>query len=244
VAAAAPNASHWVAAYSPAGANVTETAPTKYAILSEVDASYASTGTAKVRFQLACMRHGYDFVLYTDDWVRRSKWLKPEDEMAVAVAVARSAPVKLKDADGPRKPRVVILPGTGGGGATFAKSRSSALPLAVVWSSGRSSTAMPALRWWLEPATATATATAAAPVVTVVPAKTETYGKAELCGAPATTSGYRDIGFIHTASVVGAPHGVVVRYQLIDDLGGLYPMEGEPALTLMVGLCRLNQVDP
>ena len=29
------NVTHWVAAYSPAGANVTETAPTKYAILSE-----------------------------------------------------------------------------------------------------------------------------------------------------------------------------------------------------------------
>lgn len=154
--------------------------------------------------------------------------------MATAVAVARSAPLALTDADGPRKPRVSVLPGGGVvGGATLAKSPAAAPPLAVVWSSGRNSAAMPALRWWLDPASASASA-AAPPLVTVVPAKTETYGRAHLCDAPATTIGYRDIGFIHTAVIAGAPHGASVRYQLVDDLGGAYPSEGEPALTLTV----------
>ena len=32
------------------------TAPTKYAILSDVDPAYLTTGVAKVKFSLACMR--------------------------------------------------------------------------------------------------------------------------------------------------------------------------------------------
>ena len=72
------------------------------------------------------------------------------------------------------------------------------------------------------------------PIFTDVAAATDTYGKAELCGAPATTTGYRNIGYIHSASIVGAPAGSTVRYQLVDREGGRYPADGEPALTLMV----------
>ena len=71
VTAAAPGTKHWVGAYSPPRAAVNATAPVKYAILHDVDASYQKTGQAMARFRLACNRHDYDFVVFADDWERR-----------------------------------------------------------------------------------------------------------------------------------------------------------------------------
>ena len=236
VRAASPNASHWIAAYSPARANVTATSPTKYAVVSEVDPSYVGTGVAKVRFQLACMRHDYDFVMYVDDWVERQGWQK--DLTSLAVAVTRSEPVTLTHADGPRKPRVMYPPTNGAPVDGPRLSPPVSPPLAVVWSSGRASSAMPALRWWVDRPTPRWVAGESVPVakarVNVVPASTSTYGREQLCGPPANTTGWRDVGFIHQATIVGAPAGATVRYQLVDALGGVYPAEGEAPLTLAV----------
>ena len=42
--------------------------PIKYAVLSEVDPSYLTTGKVSVGFRLTCMRADYDIVLYARDW--------------------------------------------------------------------------------------------------------------------------------------------------------------------------------
>ena len=52
----APNASHWIAVYSPARADVTATAPTRYVILHEADPAYLTAGVAVVRVRLVCAR--------------------------------------------------------------------------------------------------------------------------------------------------------------------------------------------
>ena len=102
----APSETHWVASYSPPRANVTATAPTKYALLTR-DPAYRETGVSSLSFRLTCARHAYDFVVFTDDWVVRQSWR--QDLVPSAVAVARSEPVVLKDAAGPRAPRLVAL---------------------------------------------------------------------------------------------------------------------------------------
>ena len=163
----APSETHWVASYSPPRANVTATAPTKYALLTR-DPAYRETGVSSLSFRLTCARHAYDFVVFTDDWVVRQSWR--QDLVPSAVAVARSEPVVLKDAAGPRAPRLVALAPsfeddvlkttvlfskttfsfTGGDAEELAEELArSASPLAVAWSSGRGAEARPRLRWWV-----------------------------------------------------------------------------------------------
>ena len=159
----APSETHWVASYSPPRANVTATAPTKYALLTR-DPAYRETGVSSLSFRLTCARHAYDFVVFTDDWVVRQSWR--QDLVPSAVAVARSEPVVLKDAAGPRAPRLVALAPsfeddvskttasktfsiTGGDADVAEELARSASPLAVAWSSGRGAEARPRLRWWV-----------------------------------------------------------------------------------------------
>ena len=159
----APSETHWVASYSPPRANVTATAPTKYALLTR-DPAYRETGVSSLSFRLTCARHAYDFVVFTDDWVVRQSWR--QDLVSSAVAVARSEPVVLKDAAGPRAPRLVALAPsfeddvskttasktfsiTGGDADVAEELARSASPLAVAWSSGRGAEARPRLRWWV-----------------------------------------------------------------------------------------------
>jgi len=158
----APSDKHWVASYSPPNANVTTTAPTKYALLTR-DPAYLETGVASLFFQLTCARHAYDFVVFTDDWVIRQSWR--QDLVPSAVAVARSDQVTLKNADGPRAPRLVALAATFDAPTEtnerevslkkFKKasngeaSLSPLTPLAVAWSSGRGAEKGARLRWWV-----------------------------------------------------------------------------------------------
>ena len=227
VTAAAPGTKHWVGAYSPPRAAVNATAPVKYAILHDVDASYLKTGAATARFRLACNRHDYDFVAFADDWERRQyndTTHARSDTVHEAVAVARSAVATMAPAanGGPRKPRVSLVSPEPSGDD---------LELAVTWSSARGAEAMPRLRWWEEDASGVRTSD-----VKVVNATTYRYGVEDLCGAPATTSGYRDPGWIHRAALRGIDRSTVrfVGYDLTDALGGAYPPAGERGLRIRV----------
>ena len=62
--------SHWIAAYSPACADVKAIAPIKYAILNTVSKGrYVEEGVVEVRFKLTSVREEtYDFVLFGDSW--------------------------------------------------------------------------------------------------------------------------------------------------------------------------------
>jgi len=218
VTSATPGKKHWVGAYSPPGAAVNETAPVKYAILHDVDASYLGTGMATVRFRLQCNRHDYDFVVFADDWERRQ--YDPATHTRVdttheAVAVARSPTARMrKEAnEGPRKPRVSLVDGG-----------ESELTLAVTWSSSRGDDASPAVRWWREDASGVRTGD-----VSVTNATTSRFVREDMCGAPATSSGYRDAGLVHHAVLTGIDRSTdrFIGYELIDALGGFYPPTGE-----------------
>jgi len=231
VTAATPGTKHWVGAYSPPRAAVNATAPVKYAIIHDVDASYLKTGDAAVRFRLACNRHDYDFVVFADDWERRQyneSTHARSDTVHEAVAVARSAVATMRAEanSGPRKPRVSLVSPVGSDTKV-----GDDLELAVTWSSARGAEAMPSLRWWEEDASGVRTGS-----VNVVNASTYRYRREDLCGAPATTSGYRDPGWIHRAALAGIDRSTVrfVGYDLIDALGGKYPPAGERGLRLRV----------
>ena len=229
VTAAAPGTKHWVGAYSPPRAAVNATAPVKYAILHDVDASYQKTGQATARFRLACNRHDYDFVVFADDWERRQyndTMHARSDTVHEAVAVARSAVATMAPAanSGPRKPRVSLV-------SPDPPSSGDDLELAVTWSSARGAEATPRLRWWEEDASGVRTSD-----VKVVNATTYRYDREDLCGAPATSSGYRDPGWIHRAALAGIDRSTVrfVGYDLVDALGGKYPPAGERGLRARV----------
>ena len=253
----APSDKHWVASYSPPNANVTATAPTKYALLTR-DPAYLETGVASLFFKLTCARHAYDFVVFTDDWVVRQSWR--QDLVPSAVAVARSDQVTLKNADGPRAPRLVAL------AATFffdaptetnfnerewslkkfenaSNGEASLTPLAVAWSSGRGAENGARLRWWVEEKKdlgKTSIETEDEDVakekknVYVSRATTRTYARSDLCGAPANGTGFRDPGYVHVARFGDAfssvKPGTRVLYELTDDTGATYPPQDAPRL--------------
>ena len=220
----APNASHWIAVYSPARANVTATAPTRYVILHEADPAYLTTGVAVVRVRLVCARADHDVVLFADDWVTRQGWR--QDLVRFAVAVARSPRVSVPQADGPRKPRVVVLaPERDDDPDDSATVASASSDLAVAWNSGRDATHTPRLRWWLPGSPQDAVES---------PATTTTFAREDLCGSPADGVGWRHPGYTHVARIVGAPPGRTVAYELLDDAGGRYPAVDEPNAWLAV----------
>ena len=248
----APSDAHWVASYSPANANVTATAPTKYAPLRR-DPEYLTTGRANLKFRLTCMRHAYDFVVFTDDWEVRQSWR--QDLVPSAVAVARSEPVALADAAGPRAPRLVALASTFeddderenlkkqtktsrrvGRVATDAPREPS--PLAVAWSSGRGAEATPQLRWW----EAGTTSSNRRKKIHARRATTRTYARGDLCGAPANGTGFRDPGFTHVARFGDAlKPGMRVEYELTDASGALYPDATRPRLAFAAPLVETDR---
>ncbi len=57
----------------------------------------------------------------------------------------------------------------------------------------------------------------------LVPAEhTVWYNKSGMCGAPATTVGYRDAGIFHTARFEGLVPGQRIYYQFGDDINGYF----------------------
>lgn len=82
-------------------------APVKYAVLSEVDQGYVTSGRAEVTFRLTLSRSDYDFVLYTRDWPPLTDGWSPA-HLERAVAVARSKTVTFADAGQPCKARVSL----------------------------------------------------------------------------------------------------------------------------------------
>lgn len=186
VASASPGA--WLAAYSPAGADVTEQAPVKFAVLRNVTGEWEATGVAEVRFALTKMRSDYHFVLFESDL------LAPQN----ATVLAQTDPVAFADPLAPRAPRAVFVPGAGGSGGQ----------LAVAWSSGRGAEHASKLRWQVA---------GAGGEWTLQAASVATYGVDDFCGGFAASFGWRDPGYVHMAPVVGAAPGATLELQLEDD---------------------------
>ena len=207
---------HWIAAYSPANADVTKTAPVKYAVLNRVsNGAYEREGTASARFRLTTRRATtYDFVLF-------GSAMDVDAERAVeyglndAVVIARSEPVTIEDAMAPVWPRVTLPPAWRGSTARGASAR-------VAWQSGRNASHGATLVYRVKGADAP---------FTRAPASTVTYEAKDLCAEPANGFGYRHPGYVHSADIVSVDAGDVVEYRVADEHGEseLYEMVMPPA---------------
>jgi len=222
-----PNATasrhHWIAAYSPANADVTKTAPVKYAVLNRVsNGTYETTGEASVRFRLTTRRATtYDFVLFasaTDALGERSA----EDGLNDAVVIARSEPVMIEGAMAPVWPRVTLPPAWGG------STTSNGASARVAWQSGRNASHGATLAYRVKGSKPRDGADAP---FTRVPASTVTYEAKDLCAEPANGFGYRHPGYVHSADIANVDAGDVVEYRVADahDESDLYEMVMPPA---------------
>ena len=206
---------HWLAAYSPAGADVTATAPVKYAVLADVDASYVASGAASVRFRLTSHRaETYDFVLFASSTVADDDGVDAPD-VERAEEIARSDAVAIDGALSPMWPRVTLPPGWAGASAR------------VAWQSGRNASHGATLSYRV----IDDDDVGGGGDVVRVRAMTTTYDARDLCGGVAAGFGYRHPGFVHAADVV-APPGAVVEYYISDDVDAArtrYEMTMPPA---------------
>lgn len=113
------------------------------------------------------------------------------------VIIVQTPPLTFADYAAPLHPRV--LPGGAPGS------------YAVAWTTSTAATS-PALKW----------GTAAGAYTNTVPATTATLPVSSLCGPPATTSGFMDLGVTATAQLqgLGASHaGQTIHYALVDSSG-------------------------
>ena len=202
--------SHWIAAYSPARADVKAIAPIKYAILNAVSKGrYVETGAVEVRFKLTSVREEtYDFVLFGDSWMWK--------HYNRAEVLARSEAINLVGYLEPAHPRVVLV-------KTPPSSSSSSSDLvrrvAITWNSGRDASSTPRIEW------RTNTNETSTNWNEVVATKTETYGREDLCHAPATTFGFRSPGYVHTSILYDVSVDLTthangfekIEYRLLDD---------------------------
>ena len=225
--ATTPNATalrhHWIAAYSPANADVTKTAPVKYAVLNRVsNGTYETTGAASARFRLTTRRATtYDFVLFAsamDVDAERAV----EDGLTDAVVIARSDPVTIEGAMAPVWPRVTLPPAWGG------STTSNGASARVAWQSGRNASHGATLAYRVK---GSKTRDGADAPFTRVPASTVTYEAKDLCAEPANGFGYRHPGYVHSADIANVDAGAVVEYRVADahDESDLYEMVMPPA---------------
>jgi len=117
------------------------------------------------------------------------------------LAIGVSANITFADLNAPRAPRLAVT--------------STPSEMRLTWSSARSDLHPRALFW---PAN---TNNGGGAAVTVVPATSVTYGRGDLCGAPATTVGYRDTGWVNSAVMAGLVPGQRYNYTFGDD-GGFF----------------------
>lgn len=142
-----------LAAYTPAGTNISEKAPARIVDMSTAAASYETTGEALVHLYLTNMRGSYDFVLF-DESAWGSSWYSMDDPKADAVG--RSEAIEFENPSEKRAMR--ILPADND-------------KWMLVWTSTSEQQSC-----LINGVNVTATQT--------------TFGPGDMCGAPATTSGY------------------------------------------------------
>lgn len=195
------NAKHWLAAYAHPNPNVTQVVPAKYAVLTDVDPTYAATGTVQVKFKLVNMRSSYVFKLFEEDWQKGLYWGHQTNRtLEHAVAVATSRPVTFANPNGAEKIRTIPV--------------SHDPPIVrVMWSSGGhlSDTYSASSKPFIQYASANSTEWES-----VNSATTHYYDYSDLCDEPATSIGYIDPGLIHSALISLAPgaNSERIRFQV------------------------------
>jgi hypothetical protein len=186
----------WVAVYSPANAEITETVPIKYAVPAQVEPSYLQTGRANISFQLPNLRSDYAFVFYDErfegyDLELQGDWWAAGHEGAVAITSTAwsNGIVTFAKPDEPLQVRVVPADGANN--------------YRIMWNSNvpAASPNSNHLKYGSETDN----------LLHSIVATTDTYSASDLCDAPANSFGFRDPGFIHSALVHVAP-GLQIYY--------------------------------
>ena len=170
----------WIGAYSPADVDITQVKPVKYAYCStnssylQNSVDYYSTrpGEGSLTFNFTNLRADIRFYYFNHS-------AGTSTSSAETIMVANyTEPVKFFNYNEQIKPRVVAM-----------NSIEDTNSFQLLWSSNESTTS-PTLKWGLTSGDYT----------NIVSAVTTTIDKSVLCGAPANTYGYRDLGPIHTAT--------------------------------------------
>ena len=189
----APSKSDLILAYAPLPSNLTASAPVEWFSAAGADPAYLASGVGALPARLVNVRAAYTFALASGG-------------LAAPVLRALSPPVAFANANEPRGARLAVT-----GAAT---------EMRVSWSSA-SAAHRPAV-------VARAVGGAGAPPLAagggVVPASSSTtWTAADLCGPPATTVGWRDPGFVHSAVLSGLVPGARYSYTVGDDTGRSQP---------------------
>jgi hypothetical protein len=215
-----PTADDWVGAYSPGiDVDVSRTSPVKYAKLSgpgprdiarynsrfDYDSGYTKSGVSEVSFKLNSIRvEEYVFIVFNKDVniPRRQEWSQdPEDFEFTGIdeswVLVRSPPVRISNFESPMQVRVLPSP-----------TLSDPNRMRFMWTSG-SGYNTPQMQWSYSKEGESLTGN-----VQTVMAETVTYSRADLCGSPANTTGYRDAGPLHEALVGGLRYGTKVYYSV------------------------------
>lgn len=159
-----PQTNDWIAAYSPADADVTTTVPVKYGWCNDDD-DFMTNGYGTMHFNMTNLRSDIQFYYFTNGTY-----------VPVLVSTFPET-VKFENINEPLRPRVVA----GRDPDEFK----------LLWSSATSQS--PTLQWGTTPGQ----------YDTTVTALTSTVTKDSLCGGVANTTGWRETGLIHTASLKG-----------------------------------------
>jgi acid phosphatase type 7 len=203
---------HWVGLYSPANANVSETAPVKYAVVFNRNSAYPFSGIGGIEFRLHKMRGEYDFVLFAanDPESASSIYHKNFSDwgniLGSSKPIARTKVVNFTDdANKPTMPRVGVC--------ELCPENNK---ISITWTSGRGSEAKPKLRWRFVNETSWRP-------YTYYATKTTTVKRESLCGQPANAFGWRDPGFHHYVEITNddvttKPKRRYFEYQIADDL--------------------------
>ena len=170
----------WIGAYSPADVDITAVKPVKYAYCG-TNSSYLSNtvkdsvlmpGEASLTFNFTNLRADIRFYYFNHS--AGSALAKMEDIMVANY----TEPVNFFNYNEQIKPRVVAMNDVDNPNS-----------FQLLWSSNESTTS-PTLKWGL----------VSGDYTTVVAAVTSTIDIDDLCGSPATSYGWRDLGPIHTAT--------------------------------------------
>ena len=105
----------------------------------------------------------------------------------------------------PAHPRVVLVKTPS---SLSSSSSSSGLirRVAITWNSGRDASSTPRIEWRTN-----TNETSSTNWKQVVATKTETYGREDLCHAPATTYGFRSPGYVHTSILYDVDVNLAMR---------------------------------
>ena len=194
-----PKSGDWLALYlngTKAGPLSATSTPLKFAFID--DAAYLASGNGSRTLQLINMRasDGFAFALLSGGL----------GAGATVAAVSTPAVMVSKDVNAPQRPRVT--PASIDGSA-----------LRIAWSSGRDASSLPVFRWGI------AGPFGPFPFNSSTPISSASLERSTLCGSPANTTGWHDLGFLHSGVInmtKMSPRPLRIWYQYGDVVSGFF----------------------